>query len=319
MNKKDWPKLAANANSTTGFLLDQQIADAIEQWQLISQHADFSAAKYACYELHIGTRVRQLVMDPTSVSKGDLYHEKAISDNGEFIVGPGETFTLSAAEELNIPADVFALTIPVGNMYRLGLNPETSYADPGFSGEFYVTVCNYSNRNVRLKIGDPLARAFFFHLSDRPQRIHESKPRQVPPSVEPVARPSRQELEAKGDAVLLAEVLESVTPPHFEHAYVTERVVSAYRQQITSEVLAARRQADVAVVIGALTFLVAITYSFVTAMAFAKTAWPDLFGNLLAEIIAAALNFVIVFVLFALAKKYVWPSLRNLIVAQPTK
>jgi deoxycytidine triphosphate deaminase len=313
MNKKDWPKLNADIAPAQGFLVDRQISAAISQGQLISQGAEESAAKYACYELHTGARIRQLVTDPQPSGGGDLYREKVIPASGEFLIGPGETFTISAAEELNIPADVFAITVPVGNMYRLGLNPETSFADPGFSGEFYVTVCNYSTHNVRLKVGDPLARVFFFRLAERPDRIHESKPRQLPPAIEPVGRPSQQDLENRGESALLADVLQKVSPPHYEHAYVTDRMLSMYRTQMAAQLSQVRDQVAVAVIVGSLTLFLVAAFLLVKLVTFVKVTWPDLFGNLLAEGIAATSAVLVAIFFLAPAKKFVLPAVLRLL------
>ena len=51
-------------------------------------------------------------------------------------------------------------------MFFEALVPENTYVDPGFNGSLYTTVTNLSHRVVRLHYNDPIARLFFYHLSD---------------------------------------------------------------------------------------------------------------------------------------------------------
>ena len=132
MNKQEWPKLEVeqNCQMTQVLCLTRQILSAINKGQLISDGADLASAKYACYEIHIGPCVKQLVVDHSPESESDLYRDKNIPEDGVFRIHPSETFKIYSVEELYLPADVFAITIPVGNMYKLGLNPETPQRSP---------------------------------------------------------------------------------------------------------------------------------------------------------------------------------------------
>jgi deoxycytidine triphosphate deaminase len=243
MNKEDWPKLDVNIKREQGFLYDSQIANAMASGKLIV-NGEAAGAKYACYELHIGDHIQQLVLNNQPGSENDLYKVKRIEDDGLFQIHPGETFKLYAKEELNMPADVFAISIPVGNMFKLGLNPETTFADPGFSGAFFVTVCNYSQRIVKLKVGDPLARLFFFKLANRPEKIHEGRPREIPPSVERVRRPTEEELLNDGEAKLIQSVLVATDPPHYQHAFVTNRLFGHHKARTEARLESLQREAN---------------------------------------------------------------------------
>lgn len=228
MNKPNYPDLKLESQSPPSFLTDKQIKYAISQGQLVRGDVDLASAKYACFEVHIGERIQQMIVDEPAKSENDLYRVKSIPDDGQFAIKPGETFKLYASETLDLPANAFAIAIPVGNMYKLGLNPETTFADPGFSNDFYITVCNYSRRVVKLRRGDPLARIFFFYLSSRPDRIHESNPREVPPAVVRMSRRAPDELIAAGDESLLEFVMTDVDPPHYEHVFVTKRLLTTH-------------------------------------------------------------------------------------------
>jgi len=304
MNKADWPTLEKELKAGEGFLTDREIAGAINKGQLISDAADLANAKYACYEVRIGPHIQQLVMDQTPGDENDLYREKNIPEDGVFRIKPSETFKIYAAEQLYIPADVFAITIPVGNMYKLGLNPETTFADPGFAGRFYVTVCNYSPRVVRLRVGDPLARVFFFKLSSRPDRIHDSRPRELPPSIERVHRPDLTELMSKGEKAVLEGVLDLVDPPHFEHVFVTGRIFSHHQENTRSELLKLQRDTARATLITLLSFFLVTLLAIVYIASLVQSHWPSFFGNIFA-------NFVTALVLWAATVFFIAPLRRQ--------
>jgi deoxycytidine triphosphate deaminase len=209
--------------------------------QLVRNGIDENA-KYACYELRIGDRIEELVMDNNGDEQQDIYRSKHIPEDGVFKIIPGQTFKIFAKETLNMPSNVTAFAFPVGNLYKLGVHPETTFADPGFQNEFYITVCNYSPRIVKLKVGEPLARLFFFHLNATPARRHSGNPRPMPPSVERVPRRTPEELAALQELDLIGTVLSSVDPPHYEHAFVTQRVAVEHRKQVEDELNALRKE-----------------------------------------------------------------------------
>ncbi len=134
---------------------------------------------------------------------------------------------LYAAEKLNIPHDVVAFATPVGILYALGLVPEKTYADPGFHGAFWITVCNYSNRIVTLRAGDPLARLHFSKLTSRPNHVHggSSKVRQPPILPSPIPRLSIEDLSQLSLQELLV-LVSRADPPHYEHAEASKRLMS---------------------------------------------------------------------------------------------
>jgi len=288
MNKEDWPKLDVNIKREQGFLYDKQIAAAMEKGKIIT-NGDAQGAKYACYELHIGNHIQQLILDNTPGSESDLYRVKKIENDGLFQIAPGETYKIYAAEELYMPADVFAIAIPVGTMFKLGLNPETTFADPGFSGPFYITVCNYSPRVVTLKVGDPLSRMFFCKLAERPDKIHEGRPREIPPAVGRVRRPSIEELTAEGEANVLARVLGAVDPPHYEHAYVTDRLFSHHRAHINKCITAVERSVAVSTLMAIFCALVVFIVAACGGVAICMAKWPAFSDGVLASLIAAVI------------------------------
>lgn len=282
MNKPEWPNLVEESSKCSEPLVDRQIWTAIQKGQLVSDQAVQTSAKYACYEMRIGQTVQQLATHLTPGSN-DLYVGKDIPESGDFAIRPGDTFKLFAAEKLHMPADVFAIAIPVGNLYKLGLNPETTFADPGFSGEFFVTVCNYSPRIVKLRVGDPLARVFFFHLGVRPERIHEGQPRATPLSIERVNRPSNESLLMKGESAVLKQILEAVDPPHYEHAFVTERIISFHRSGTEKRLATMERQNAAMTIVNLLSFLCAIVVVTVYLGSLLHDVWPEFTTDLVSK------------------------------------
>lgn len=286
MNNPEWPKLGQPDLPASAFLRDEDIRAAMAKGLLLTS-GDPARAKYACYELVIGSKVEQLVV-PDGSAGNDLYRGRDVS-SGSFTINPGETFKVYAAEKLNMPADVFALAIPVGVLYKLGLNPETTFADPGFQQAFFVTLANYSSRIVTLKVGDPLARVFFCRLGQRPERIHDSVVRDTPHTVSRVQRPSDAELEQMKEDALLRGVMEQVDPPHFQHAYVTSRLFSHHRASVEQQLEQLGRRTAVVTLIA---FLASTSLVFALAIA-AYRAWyaakPSLAEGSLASLIATVI------------------------------
>jgi deoxycytidine triphosphate deaminase len=289
VNKSEWPKLVAEAVALQGALVDEQIRAAISKGQLISSGAVEASSKYACYELRIGTKIQQLVMDGNPGPENDLYRERNIPDDGIFTIKPGGTFKIYAIEELYMPSDVFALIIPVGNLYKLGLNPETSFADPGFAGAFYVTVCNYSPRIVKLRVGDALARIFFFPLSRRPDKIHDSKPRDLPPAIERVKRPTEADLLNKGETIVLTEILAAVDPPHYEHAFVTHRLVSLHRRELDERLIRIEGHYASITLVSLVSLLAVLVIGIEYAGSMFNAYFPAFFHGVAQSLVAAAI------------------------------
>jgi deoxycytidine triphosphate deaminase len=303
MNKPEWPRLFGVHGAREGVLVDAEIQRALEQGQLVTGGTP-DQAKYACYELRIGPDIQQLVLDHKPGTRNDLYRGKEVNQDGTFQIFPGETFKIIASEKLYIPADVFAIAIPVGNLYRLGLNPETTFADPGFAREFFVTVSNYSPRIITLKVGDPLSRLFFFKLMDRPQKIHDGEPRAMRPTVERIHRPELADLQRKGPSALLQEVLEDVDPPHYQHAFVT------------SEFLSLRRNLAVATLTSMATLLVVVFLAVLYSGQLLHTTWPSLFENVLSNAVYALIISIVIFVVTPI-RRAAWHALGVLTSRNP--
>jgi len=252
-----------------------------------------------------------MVVDDPAKNENDLYRVKSLPSDGKFSINPGETYKLYARETLNVPADVFSIAIPVGNMYKLGLNPETTFADPGFSNAFYITVCNYSRRVVTLKVGDPLARLFFFKLSSRPDRIHESNPREVPPAVVRLAKRTPTELEASDERSLLKAVLEDVDPPHYEHAFVTNRLLTTRADATAARLQQVEKRSAITLLMGALLLLLASSLVLTYAAHLLYVKYAEFAINLFASFAWALVGSVGVIALTPL-RRYLLDAVKTL-------
>jgi hypothetical protein len=69
-------------------------------------------------------------------------------------------------EHLKFSKSILGFTVARGVLFAEALSPENTYVDPGFTGSIYTTVTNVSNRQVHLEYEMPIARLFFFQLSE---------------------------------------------------------------------------------------------------------------------------------------------------------
>ena len=150
-----------------GFLTDRSIKRALESGYLIDRgtwQADL--IRHASYTLRLGDHVEVCeAREAHAPITRDFVVRNLVS--GEHIeLKPGDTAKLFSIEVLRRPSSVLAFTVARGLMFFESLVPENTYVDPGFSGTLYTTVTNFSSRIIRLHFGDPVARLFFYLLSE---------------------------------------------------------------------------------------------------------------------------------------------------------
>lgn len=220
-----------------GLLTDVDIERALSQgYLLIPRTAKHENIRYASYQLRIGRLVHFLAREHNEQGEEKTYwKEYEMKDGQWFEIRPGATAKIYSEEDVNIPENVMAHATPVGNLYELGLTPEVTYADPGFSGGFWVVVCNYSSRIVELRAGDRLARMEFIKLHDRPKKIHggQKNIRGLERYPLPPKKLSEEELGKLDIGEILRTVSTRVDPPHYEHAFVTGRVRANIEAKLT--------------------------------------------------------------------------------------
>lgn len=145
----------------SGLLNDNQIRAAINAGFLFAEDScDFTKIKYATYELRVSKNYEIVIY-----TDGELATiKREVDDSGKIIIEPGQTIKVIAKEYFVVPSDIYAKINTVGQIFSAGLAAENTYADPGFSGELYITLSNISSRNLSIKPDDPLARVEFHKL-----------------------------------------------------------------------------------------------------------------------------------------------------------
>jgi dCTP deaminase len=172
-----------------GFLTDREINAAIEAGFLIEKGTHTAEQiRHASYTLRLGAEVH--ISKPSngqSSPRKEFVVHRLTKQNASIEIPPGHTALLYCLERIRLPDNVLGFTIARGLLFAEALSPENTYIDPGFPGSVCTTITNISDRTVTLQYEMPIARLFFYRLS------------------EPVREPYRS-----GSAFGIAQQLESV-------------------------------------------------------------------------------------------------------------
>jgi deoxycytidine triphosphate deaminase len=145
-----------------GFLPDRRIRSALDAGYLLERGTwDPTAIRHASYMLRLGERV--YVRPPGSAEFAVASIDEA---RPTLRLEPGATALLYSLERLRLPDSVLGFTVARGLLFVHALVPENTYIDPGFHGEIYTVVTNASGRAVELTYRMPIARLFFYKLSE---------------------------------------------------------------------------------------------------------------------------------------------------------
>lgn len=151
-----------------GFLTDRHIKLALKnQLLLVPGTWVDTSIRHASYTLRLGHKIEVARSCAANKEERRDFTVQDLKVGDSFDLQPGDTAKLFSIEILHLPKDVLAFTVARGLMFFEALVPENTYADPGFNDTLYTTVTNASNRIVRLDYGDPIARLFFYHLSEQ--------------------------------------------------------------------------------------------------------------------------------------------------------
>jgi len=174
----------------SGLLTDGDITRAVADGFLLEGHVAENI-KYSTYELRVGSY---------DILDFDADGEHFTTPGGEAVrLKPGETARVFAMEELRIPTNVTARVTAVGQIFSSGLAAETTFADPGYDGNFYVTLSNISSKVLTIPYGKPLARVEFYRLGRPVDQPHAGGSVRRPSFVE-WASPERLSIEDLADA-----------------------------------------------------------------------------------------------------------------------
>jgi deoxycytidine triphosphate deaminase len=153
--------------SSAHILTDIQIREEVERIGLIGGEYRPESARYASYELHASEYVEKLVYDQEVTG-----HVEMPTNENEIVLEPGITVKVYTAETINLPANMLALVIALGQLFAAGLAAGSTYVDPGSRGEIYISLTNLTGRSVRIPVGCPIARAMFFILGSPVETLH---------------------------------------------------------------------------------------------------------------------------------------------------
>ena len=152
----------------SGFLTDRQILIALQSEYLIDRGTwDQSMLRHASYTLRLGDRVEVVRASQSTSEETKRFTVIRLGVDSDVLeLYPADTALLYSREYLRLPTTVLAFTVARGLLFAESLTPENTYVDPGFAGPLYTTVTNVSNRLVRLEYEMPIARLFFYRLSE---------------------------------------------------------------------------------------------------------------------------------------------------------
>jgi len=148
-------------------LTDAEIRQAVDEIGLIGGDYKPEYAKYASYELHASEYAEKLVYVNEITG-----HVEMPTQGDEISIEPGSTVKLYTSETINLPGNMLAQVIALGQLFAVGLSAGSTYVDPGSRGEIYLSLTNVTNRALRIPVGCPIGRAVFFALGSYAQVQH---------------------------------------------------------------------------------------------------------------------------------------------------
>ena len=159
------------------FLTDEVLKDALPY---IFREGSFEneAVRHASYQLRLDeVKVCSRLSDKTQVQKFEEFQQLRwqLDDTKEYVdITPRQIALLYTKEFFNLPDNVVGFVISRGLLFTLGLTPETTYVDPGFSGSLYITIVNNNENIVRLYREMPIGRLFVFKLPNKVKATYVS-------------------------------------------------------------------------------------------------------------------------------------------------
>lgn len=140
-----------------GTLVDRQLKVLGAQGLLISEEFSESCVKQACYELRAGN-VYYDVYDSDEPIDVDKY--------GYILLKPKQCVAVITKEKLALPACVLGRILTKGKLFSIGISAVNTYADPGFCGRLGIVLMNLSNKYIKIKPGEPIAKIEFSILKN---------------------------------------------------------------------------------------------------------------------------------------------------------
>ncbi|WP_067863582.1 dCTP deaminase domain-containing protein [Neptuniibacter marinus] len=140
-----------------GTLSDSRIRELCKNGVLIKDNYSPENIKQCCYELR-ASNIYYDLSDPANSIKHTL------SDNDYILIKPRQSVVIISKESLNIKSDLLARILSKGKLFSIGLLPVNTYADPGFYGNLGIVFHNSSNRYIKIKPNEAIAKVEFYQL-----------------------------------------------------------------------------------------------------------------------------------------------------------
>ena len=167
--------LPTEIGKPSSVLTDRDIRDSLKLGMLLNKDTiDEKQIRQASYEIRIGDRATEF-----TTNENGQEVKTALPNNDYFEIHPGQTIFIYSMEQFIIPLNVLARINVLGQYFQHGLIGGNTYADPGFSNFLYITLTNTSNRSIRLKQGDPIAKVEFYKLGSKVGHGHSGVPRDI--------------------------------------------------------------------------------------------------------------------------------------------
>ena len=146
-----------------GFLTDSDITEVLP---LIFREGSYALdhVRHASYQLRLDEV--KLCSRSESAHEGTQVFEEFQQlrwrkENGEEFVDikRRQVALLYSREFFTFPHNALGFTVGRGLLFGLGLTPENTYVDPGFSGTLYITIVNNNENTIRLCRGMSISRS----------------------------------------------------------------------------------------------------------------------------------------------------------------
>lgn len=159
-NQSPWKTIPA------GTIVDTHLKKLCETGTLITENYNERSIKQACYELR------------SSNIYYDVYNSNApieINDDEYILIKPKQCIVSITKESLLLPSDVLGRILTKGKLFSIGISAVNTYADPGFSGRIGIVLINLSNKYIKLKPGESIAKIEFSRLPSNVEKPYSGQ------------------------------------------------------------------------------------------------------------------------------------------------
>lgn len=143
------------------YLVDYKIKELIKEGYGIIEGYDEASLGAISYDMHIA--------EVCDINGNPIEHE-----DSEFIFEPRKISMVKLREKIKVPPNGIIKIESRNSILRLGLDIEAPTYQPGHESYCFIRVRNVSGDTVRIKKEEPIAQAYFGHLSFIPEHLYGS-------------------------------------------------------------------------------------------------------------------------------------------------